>query len=87
MHRLDYQEMWVWLQKLTDELVDEEADGDDVEDEQVKDVLPVLLQKVGPDGDVIKHSFVFVRLEAFLWNATNLTYKCYKKRCGSRHYQ
>jgi hypothetical protein len=60
MHRLDYQEMWVWLQKLTDELVDEEADGDDVEDEQVKDVLPVLLQKVGPDVDVIKLSFVFV---------------------------
>jgi len=34
---------------LTDELVDEETDGDDVEDEQVEDVLTVLLQEVCPN--------------------------------------
>ena len=34
---------------LTDEFVDEEADGDDVEDEQVEDVLTILLQEVCPD--------------------------------------
>lgn len=34
---------------LTDEFIDEETDGDDVEDEQVEDVLTVLLQEVRPD--------------------------------------
>ena len=34
---------------LTDELVDEETDGDDVEYEQVEDVLTILLQEVCPD--------------------------------------
>lgn len=43
------------LDQLTDELVDEEADGDDVEDEEVEDVLTVLLQEVCPDVPLLEH--------------------------------
>ena len=35
-------------QELTDESLDKQGDGDDVEDEQVEDVLPVLLEEGDP---------------------------------------
>ena len=35
--------------ELTNKLVNEEADCDDIEDKEVEDVLTVLLQKVCPD--------------------------------------
>ena len=41
--------------ELTDELVNEEADGDDVEDKEVEDVLPILFQKVRPDVPLFQH--------------------------------
>ena len=41
--------------KLTDKFVYEEADGDDVEDEEVEDVLPILLQEVRPDVPLLQH--------------------------------
>ena len=35
--------------ELTNKLVNEEADCDDIEDKEVEDVLTVLLQKICPD--------------------------------------
>ena len=41
--------------ELTDELIDEEADGNDIEDKEVEDVLPIFFQKVCPDVPLFQH--------------------------------